>query len=170
MSRTHYPKSEFQAPQAVQAQGALLPRDPNKAIGEIIQVIGNLHDVYERETQALEASNTKAFMAVQDEKLEAARKYQLSIGEFMKRRTEMKAADPQVNIKLQVLQEKFRDLTLKNKTALEQMQRSVERLGNTLRGIAKEAVQKDRVFSYGENGQIDVDKARPVSTGIIETA
>ena len=50
------------------------------------------------------------------------------------------------------------------------MQRTVERLGNTIRSAAKDAALKQRATSYGETGILDKGEKKSVSMGVIETA
>lgn len=150
--------------------GFALPRDPKMALEETIRTIEHLHNVYERETAALESSDTRAFLSLQQEKLETAMRYQKSIEEIKDRREEMRGVSPNVKDKLRQMQSDFSNLAQKNKEALNLMQRTVERLGNTIRSAAKDVAMKKRATSYGHNGMLDKGEKKSVSMGVIETA
>jgi superfamily II helicase len=148
----------------------VLSANPKKAVEQAIRNIESLSEIYTRETEALSASDTQAFFALQDEKLSAANLYQKSIEELIQRKEEIKAVDPEIKSKLTAMQDSFAQLTKRNMDALQRMQRTTERLGNTIRRSAKDAAKQKRTFSYGENGQLDNNSKRGVSMGLSETA
>ena len=86
------------------AQEFALPRDPKMAIEDTIRTIETLHNVYERETEALVNSDTKTFLSLQSEKLETAVRYQQSIEEIKQRREEMRGVSPAMKDKLRQMQ------------------------------------------------------------------
>jgi DNA repair exonuclease SbcCD ATPase subunit len=149
---------------------APLPRDPDKAIQDVIATIARLQSVYQRETQALEEVDAKAFLAEQDEKFEVAKIYQARVQEVMQRKNELRAANPELKAKLEDMQAEFSQLSHRNMKALKRMQRTMERLGNTIRRAAKEETRKQRTFSYGANGTLKDDEKKRISMGISETA
>lgn len=155
--------SEFKLPAALSA-------DPDKAIGEMISTIERLQSVYERETLALENVDAQAFLAEQDEKFEIAKIYQNRVQEVMQRKTELRTANPALKDKLEQMQADFSELSFRNMKALKRMQRTMERLGNTMRRVAKEETRKQRTFSYGSNGALKDDSKKRISMGLSETA
>ena len=152
------------------APSTVLSSDPRKALKEVMSTIDQLRGVYIRETEALEKADTQSFFTLQDEKLSVARLYQKSIQELLIRKEELKSTPLDMRQKLEAMQKDFSALTKNNMEALSRMQRSVDRLGNTLRNAAKDTAKKERVFSYGETGRVDHDDKKPLSTGISETA
>ncbi len=144
--------------------------DPNKAMQEMMDTIDRMRGVYERETSALESLDTKEFLSLQDEKLQTTNDYKSGIEEIMRRKGSIKAADPALKKELERMQVDFSELSAKNLTALKRMQRTMERLGNTVQKAAKESVNKHRAFSYGESGQLQKNERKSVSIGVSETA
>ena len=149
---------------------AALPKDPNAAASHLLSTIGRLSAVYERENEALRKADTHSFFELQEEKLQAARLYEFGVKEFLNRKDDIKKVNPDLQIKLKESQGKFSTLATQNRDALSRMQRSVERLGNTLRNAARDAARKNRVYSYGETGRVDDELKKPISTGLSETA
>lgn len=160
------PKGETQS----QNDNLMLPTNPERAIQEMMVRIDELRAVYMEETDALEKSDTARFLKLQDTKLESARRYQLGIEEILSRKDEMQRIDPMLKTRLQKMQADFSGLAHSNMTALKRMQRTMERLGGTVRNAAKDAVNKQRSYSYGESGILKSNEKRVVSTGISETA
>ena len=153
-----------------QTQAKFLANDPSKAIQEMMDTIDSLRSVYERETEALDGANTDHFLSIQDEKAEIAQKYQFGIEDLLNRGDEIKTVNPMMKRKLEVLQQEFGALAKKNTEALSRMNTCIDRLGDTLRSAARNAAREERAFSYGENGQFQIDSKRPISTGHSETA
>ncbi|MGB4107096.1 MAG: hypothetical protein WBK55_04800 [Alphaproteobacteria bacterium] len=147
-----------------------LPKDPNAAMQEMMKTIDHLRSVYRRETEVLEAADTRAFLEMQVEKLKAARAYQDGIGQILERKDEMKKSNPLLRRRLEDMQKDFADLTAKNMDALKRMGRVAERLGNSVRVAAKDAAVRDRAFSYGETGTLKSSEKKSVSMGVSETA
>ena len=156
------------------AQPQALPKplssDPKRAIQEMMDTIDVMRSIYERETDALEKLDTKGFLSMQDEKLQAASLYKARIGELLARKDEMRRIDPVIKNELERSQTKFSALAEKNMSALKRMQRTTERLGGTIQKIAKDSANKQRSFSYGETGHMHKNEKKRVSIGVSETA
>jgi hypothetical protein len=148
----------------------ILSANPNKAMQEMMNTIDRMHTVYERETAALEALDTKGFLSLQEEKLHTTKAYRTGIEEVLRRKKEMKTVDPALKTELTRMQRNFSDLSVKNMEALKQMQRTMERLANTVQRAARESVNKSRAFSYGESGKLESNERKSVSIGVSETA
>lgn len=135
-----------------------------------MDVIDRMRGVYVRETEALEDMDTKGFIALQDEKIQATNIYKSGVEDILRRKCEMKAVNPALKRDLERMQADFAALSSKNMDALKRMQRTMERLGQTVQRAAKESVNKQRAFSYGESGKIHNDERKSVSIGVSETA
>jgi prefoldin subunit 5 len=146
------------------------PKDPDKALSEMIETIRRLKDIYERETEALLNVDTHGFLAVQDEKLDTAKQYQTGVEAIMLNKAEMRKADPALKNELERMQGHFTELSFKNMDALKRMQRTMERLGHTIRKAAKNEAKKQRAFSYGANCAMRDDNKKRISLGLSETA
>lgn len=162
--------SQANARNSQQAGHMLLSASPEKAIDEMMQTIDALRDVYIAENQALENVDTKSFMGLQGKKLETAKLYQKGIEEILVRKDEMRRIDPTLKRKLERMQADFASLASTNMESLKRMQRTMDRLNNTIRTAAKDAVNKNQAYSYGESGRMQSTDKRIVSTGISETA
>jgi hypothetical protein len=147
-----------------------LSANPERAIQEMMSTIDALREVYIKETEALDAADTKGFFTLQDKKLSAARDYQSGIQQMLARKDEMRAVDPSLKIRLERKRADFAQLAEKNADALGRMNRCMERLGNTMRNAAREAAAKDRAMSYGGTGAMQVPERKSVSMGVSETA
>lgn len=156
--------------QPMQTQSFSLPADPDRALEQMILTIQHLKDIYVRETNALESADSKAFMAMQEEKFIAAQNYQDGIQQILARKDEMKTASPVLKASLRGLQQEFSTLFERNLDALDRMSKTMLRLGEKIRGVAMEEANKYRTLSYGETGHVQHDKNKMVSTGLIETA
>lgn len=147
-----------------------LSQEPNKAMQEMMETIDQVRNVYERETEALDRLDSKMFLAIQDEKLEATNIYKTRIEEILRRKAEMKNVDPRLKQNLATMQANFAELSSRNMNALKKMQKTMTRLGETVQKVAKDSVNKDRAFSYGQSGKLDSHERKTVSIGVSETA
>ena len=144
--------------------------DPNKAIQEMMDTIDQMRRVYERETDALEKLDTKGFLSLQEEKLNATNAYKFGIEDVLSRKETMKTVDPALKKDLKRMQDDFADLSMKNLNALKLMQRTMARVGGKVQKAAKDSVNKQRTFSYGEGGKLEQNERKSISTGVSETA
>lgn len=150
---------------------AMLNRDPNRAMQDMMDTIDSLRHVYEEETDALLNVDTKAFLALQDEKFRRAKAYQTGVEELLSRKGEMKDVEPELKRKLEKMQKDFAELSHSNMIALDRMQRTMERLNGTIRGAMKEAVKKQRGVSYNQIGRLeDGGTRKTISGSLSETA
>lgn len=147
-----------------------LATDPHKAMQEMMDTIDRVRSVYERETEALENLDTRAFLSLQEEKIETTGVYKSGIEDILRRKDEMKDIDPKIKRELERMQADFVKLSSKNMSALKRMQRTMGRLGETVQRIAKDSAKKQRAFSYGQSGRMADDENKRVSIGVSETA
>lgn len=163
--------SDLNTEMQTEPAGFSLPKDPAKAMQEMMDSIDEMRTVYESETKALDIADVSAFLDIQEQKIEATRRYQKGIEEMLSRRDEMRQVNPLIKKRLAEMQAEFAILAAKNKDAIGRMQRCTERLAGTIRSAAKEAATRQRGTSYGETGAIDSrGSKKPVSTGVSETA
>lgn len=140
------------------------------ALLEMTEIIKRLQDIYTRETEALKQSDIRAFMALQNDKLRAARDYEQGVSQILLRKQEMKDADATLKSNLADMQASFSKLARENRKALERMQRTTGRLGEAIRDAAKIALQGSTATSYTSEGQIHDHKRGNMSVGIQEMA
>lgn len=152
------------------ASAVKLAAAPQKAAEEMIAIINTLHSVYQEETDALANTDTRGFNALQDKKMNAARKYEQGIAQIIQRRDEMQNVSPDIKKQLRAMQNDFAELANKNKLLLERMQRTTARLGETIRHAAKDVVTKRSATGYSAEGALRPPKTRNMSVGINETA
>ncbi len=170
---SEYTKNNIEAP-AIQADtpnfSYKLPKDPVGAIEEMMSIIDDMCSVYARETDVLKAANSQDFMAMQDETLQTAARYQDAMQQMILRKDEIKNIDPVYKNKLNDMQKDFSVIAKKNLDALERMQRCVGRIGNKIREAAQDVAKKERTVSYGAHGMVSDPRHKGVSMGINETA
>ncbi len=153
-----------------QNAGHVLPRDTNLAIKAVMESVKAIGAVYSEETKALDALNTSAFMALQDQKIVVAQQYQAVMGQMLARQHELKMADPALKERLKALHNEFSTLSARNVIALERMQRCTKRLGDTIRNAAIKDAHSRRGYSYSETGAIpESSNKKAVSSGLSET-
>ena len=170
MPRTPQTRDARLSKPSAQHAGAILSASPDKAMNEMMETIDALRGVYIEENKALEDVDTKAFMDLQSRKFETAKLYQKGVEEILARKDEMRRVDPSLKRKLERMQADFGKLAAENRESIKRMQRTMERLSNTVRNAAKDAVNKQQATSYGECGRLHTTEKRVVSTGISETA
>ncbi len=148
-----------------------LAQSPDTALEGVMMTIKDLFVIYERETEALENVDTNTFLSLQDEKIASARTYQSGMEDLLSRREEIRKATPAVKKRFEQMQTDFSALSRRNMEALSRMQRTMERLGGTLRRVAQEAAKKQRAVSYGADGVLIEDDRKQISLGrLSETA
>ena len=147
-----------------------LSAHPDSAAEEMLRTIEILHGVYSEETQALESSDIKRFMALQDNKIEVASLYHDGMRQMLERKNELRAINPALKSKLEDAQKKFSELTQRNLQALDRMNRTTERLGETILSAVKREAQQRNTVNYGEGGTLHHVEKRRISMGLNENA
>lgn len=145
-------------------------RNPDQVLQEAITHISALREVYVRENKALSSSDTAGFLALQEEKLAAARNYQHSVSGILKEREAYGSFNPVLKNRLQAMQTDFSGLMKTNMDMLERMRRCTERLGEMIMSAARDAAQRERAVNYGECGNLQGEDRKSVSMGLNETA
>ena len=153
-----------------QGRSGFLSADPHKAMQEMMDTIDHMRGVYEQETEALESLDARRFVDLQQDKIQATDLYKTGIQEILKRKDEMKRIDPSMKRDLERMQNDFATLSQKNMNALKRMQKTMERLGETIQHAAKESLKKQQNFSYGESGRLKGEEQKRMSIGVSETA
>lgn len=128
------------------------PADVNVAILHTIIAVTALRDVLLKETDALKQSKTSLFLELQDEKVDAARRYELLVTNLMNRGAEIKSADPKLKEQLQRLQTDFSKVAAENVEWIERMKTATKRLGETIMKNARRALESQSQFAYGSSG------------------
>jgi len=147
-----------------------LPGNTNHAIGNVIAAAEALEDIYCAEINALKKTDTNAFMALQNNKIEAAQNYYSVMTQILERKNELKNIDPDTKKKLREMHTRFNDTTEQNMQMVKRMRRCTAKLGDTLRNAAVRAAQKESNFSYGSNGKIPTASPRKIiSSSLCET-
>lgn len=158
------------APQAENTPMPLLSQNTNLALKDVMRSIRALEKVYERENKVLMKMDSKGFMAIQDEKHAVAKNYQNVMTQMLARKDELVKADPKLKQVLKNAYADFSEHSKRNLDAIERMQRSTERLGNTIRNAAIRSAQTQRSYSYSENGALSHStRNKAVSSGLSET-
>lgn len=146
------------------------PVDMRTAVVDVIETIRALNTLYSEETDALKRSDSKAFMALQDQKIKSAQEYHNKMAHILAYKEDVKRIDAPLKDRLRQLQNEFQAISKENVAAIERMQRCTERLGNRLRTAAVNSAQQQRSFSYSETGAIpNATQKKVVSSGVSET-
>jgi acyl-CoA synthetase (NDP forming) len=146
-----------------------LPRDPEKALLETAQKIQRVMDVYVRETDALEKSDIKKFMSLQEEKLTVAKLYESAIGQILRRSEDMRSVRAEVKTMLRNLQDEFLVLARRNLEALERIKNSTNRLSKLIMSEAQKAAASSQSVNYTPRGEMSPRKSG-LSIGVSQSA
>lgn len=154
--------------QADQAREFILSKDPKKAMGEMIETLDALHNVYIKENETLKKADTRRFLELQTQKIQIAKNYQSGTRQLLERKADFVNTSPEFKRKLLEKQDKFNEITATNLELLGRVKKSVVRLNDRIMdGVRKEA-QKESV-NYQKTGKLDRNE-RPLSIGINESA
>ncbi len=149
---------------------ALVKRDPNKAIQQMMDTIDALRHVYDQETEALQRTDIKGFLDVQDKKLDVTARYHREAITLLNNKDEIKdRVDPALRQKLLSMEEKFTASTRDNLDAIEKASRIMKRLHDRIMSAARRTAINESV-QYGSSGELNGEKRKVVTTGINETA
>lgn len=150
------------------ARDLILSQDPHKAILEMMQTIDALRGVMVQETAALDNTDTEKFFALQDDKLRVARKYESGMTQLLARKDSLRGADPTLKSRLEAMQVNFHATAVENRKSIERMRKGMERLGDRIMSIARQAAEKETRLVYGATGQMQA--GGKASMGINESA
>lgn len=131
-----------------------VPAEINVAILHTIIAVTALRDVMIKENEALERSSTRTFMQLQDEKVDAARRYETLVSALMSRASELKAADEKLKDQLQRLQVSFGEVAAKNKENIERMRNATQLLSERIMKSARDEAERMNQFAYGASGRM----------------
>ncbi len=148
-------------------KSAVLSRDPNRAMQQMMENIDSLREVYLEENEALAVADTKTFLRLQDKKIAAARNYQAGAQQLLGRKEELKHIDVALKQQLQEKQEEFSGIMAENLKSLDRLRGGVQRLNDRVMRSARDAAQHKNV-NYSAGGQINKNE-RPFSLGLSES-
>lgn len=140
------------------------------AVNDMLQAFDSMNEIFVGESEALERFDANAFFALQDTKMQNARRYQQTTEALLKRRAELKNLRDDLRTKLEEKQIEFSALSRRNLEAIERMKKATDRFGDTLRGAARDAARKLQTFSYGQSGSMNETRGKAISLGLSETA
>ena len=158
-------KKPFGTKQA--AQKAPASTGINVLLKDLIVTITALRDVLLKENDALEHSNSRAFLDMQEEKVAVARRYEMLMNDLLTRE-EIKSADPQLKKQLLSLEKGFTEVMKENLTRLERMKNATEKLGERIMKSARKSAESMTQFAYGSAGTMQ--KGNKASIGVSEQA
>ncbi len=146
-----------------------VPVELNVALLHTIIAVTALRDVLTKETDALKHTNTKAFLELQEEKVEVARRYETLVNNLMARPAEeIKTADQKLKDQLLRLQADFGQIAKTNRESIDRMKNATERLGEHIIRSARKAADTERQFAYGASGKMQ--QSSKTTIGVEERA
>lgn len=140
--------------QAITGANYKVPKEINVAILHTIIAVTALRDVMIKENETLEHSSTRGFMELQDEKVDAARRYELLVNALMSRAEDVKTADQRLKEQLQRLQTSFGEVAKANRDGIERMRNATKMLADRIMRNARVEVEKQTQFAYGASGKM----------------
>ena len=128
--------------------------DINAALKDTMAAIVKLGEVLKKETAALKESKSALFLEIQDEKVEAARRYETLVTSLMSRGADIKNADEKLKSQLETMQNTFGDITAENLKWIERVRNATHKLGETIMRSARKSAEKQTQFAYGASGKM----------------
>lgn len=151
-----------------QAQVFTLPRDPHKAVHEMMMTIDQLHSLYTEENDALVRGDTKRFLSLQNNKIALALDYESGVQQISHRKAEFNVIDEKTRAKLRAMQADFSALVRENLSALERARKSVDRLNRRIMDSARKTARTTQRVKYSASGNLEENQGR-VSIGLNES-
>jgi len=139
---------------ATDRRSPILPRNPNKAMQQMMDTIDVLRKQMVAETQALKETNTQEFMRLQDDKITISQRYARSMEEMIERKEEMRQATPALIEKLKAMRADFATITQENITEIQKMSKGMKSLETRIMEAARKEAQKGNQFAYGATGKL----------------
>ena len=133
----------------------ILSKEPQKAMQEMMQIIDSLRTTMMEETEAVRENDTKAFIRLQDKKMEAATHYQDGVSQMIARKDEMRTAPESMKEQLAKMREEFMDIAKENMQMLERMRNGMQRLSDRIMKAAKKEAENSQKFVYGAHGKLE---------------
>jgi len=139
----------------------------NAMMRDLIVTVTALRDVLIRENDALDHSNSRAFLELQDEKVAIARRYETLMISLMEN-PDIKFADPKLKQQLLSMEQGFSGVMKDNMKKLEHMRNATERLGERIMKSARKSADSLGQFAYGAAGTMQ--KGLKSTIGVSEQA
>ncbi len=131
-----------------------LPSNPDRAIEQMMDVIGRLRGVLLDEIDALEKTDMERFSGLQDRKVKMARQYQAGVIQIIGRKDEMKSASAALKRRLEEMRVEFGAVSQKNIALIDRVRRGMQSLGERIMEIARETALREQQFAYGARGHM----------------
>lgn len=139
----------------------------NATMRELIVTITALRDVLLKENDALDHSNSRAFLAMQDEKVTVARRYEVLMSDLLSR-DDVKSADPALKQQLLSIEAGFTRVMKENLVKLDRMKNATEKLGERIMKSARKSAESMTQFAYGSGGTMQ--RGNKATIGVSEQA
>jgi len=151
-----------------ETKGYKVPDDINVALLHTIIAVTALRDIMLKENEALGCANTSAFLALQEEKMETALRYETLVNALMNRKDDIKSAEDNLKKQLERLQESFGSVAAENRTLIDRMRNATQRLADRIMKSARAEAEKQTQFAYGASGKMQ--KGTKATIGLNERA
>lgn len=139
----------------------------NATMRELIVTVTALRDVLLKENDALDHSNSRAFLAMQDEKVTVARRYEALMSDLLSR-DDVKSADPALKQQLLSIEAGFTRVMKENLVKLDRMKNATEKLGERIMKSARKSAESMTQFAYGAGGTMQ--RGNKATIGVSEQA
>jgi DNA-directed RNA polymerase beta' subunit len=139
----------------------------NNTLYDLIVTVTALRDVLLKENDALDHTNTRAFLEMQDEKVTVARRYE-SLMTALLAREDLKSADPKLKTQLLSIEEGFTTVMKENLIKIDRMKNATEKLGERIMKSARKSAESMTQFAYGASGTMQ--RGNKATIGVSEQA
>ncbi len=134
---------------------------------EVESIMATLTDILDRESQAVQASDFKAFRGIQNDKFAMLTRYRSMMDTLARQTLNLSQADPKILDRLRASNEKFKTSAKRNTQALEAGKNSMQRIVDRIVRCARDHVQGSRQ-TYNKKGQAGTKTQLPLSLQVNE--
>lgn len=153
-----------------QKPSVILANNPSEAMQEMLEIIDNLHGILDKETKALETSDTQTFIGLQEKKYLAALAYRDGTRQISERKKEFSDMSNELRERFKIRKANFGLCMEKNEKRLRTSRRVLRKLSERLTKCALNQRNKAGNICYTADGTISAGSEKSLSTGINESA
>lgn len=131
-------------------------------------LITELQEVLQQETQALKDANIREALTLQDKKIKLVQRYQELAERAKQQQAVLKASQSPIKEEIRTLEKDFKTCTKDNLNALSNGKSSLERLVNRMLESIRKTVKQDK-FAYNASGGLDNRQQQSLSINLDKT-
>jgi hypothetical protein len=132
-------------------------------------VMSELQDVLQQETEALKISDLRAALILQDKKIELTQRYEQIVQQAQNHQALMKASQSPMKAEIAALEASFKSTAEENKSALTTGKKSLERLVEKMLETVRKVVGQNQHSAYNASGSMSGNTTRSMPINVDQT-